>query len=216
MFQQEPQQPSLTDRLRGTANRMAFVASVFATFAEVALFRKHFGERYFQGLKTGLVVPLILFFPVFFPNEDPRPLLAFLPLYLIMCVLHRIDIVRRRRRGKCREHSLFNGVSKLEHGWPGVSELTLKCRHEPLVMLGMGVVALLLSPPMAWFFICCSAGMAVHAGLLAAHERQRALDLADAHLDGHRLMNQPETRRVMTGPVVWIHPPGGNRERSNP
>ncbi|MFT3686363.1 MAG: hypothetical protein QM783_15825 [Phycisphaerales bacterium] len=43
--------PTLTERLRQQFNFLAFAASVLTAFAEVALFRTRFGERYFQAQK---------------------------------------------------------------------------------------------------------------------------------------------------------------------
>lgn len=208
-----PAQPGFLERLQNTANGFAFAASVFTTFAEVALFRTDFGERYFQCWKTGVVVPLLLLFPLFWPGEDPTPLLLCLVLYVLMCMLHRIDIYRRRRRGGPRIHSLYNGKSRLEKSWPNVSEDLLKSKYEPFLLSAIGVAALVFSPPLGWFFIWCAGAMMVHAGLLNASQRQRALDLTDAQIEGQVLagMAQEQTRinPLHEAEVVSVH--GSNR-----
>jgi hypothetical protein len=208
------------ERARSTANLLALVAGVFTAFAEVTFFRTGFGVRYFQGLKTALVVPLLFFFPIFWPREDPRGLWLCLMLYTVMCLRHRSAIWRRIARGEGRPgtaggggggvHSLYNGVSKLERVFPRASEAVIKGKYEPLVMLGMGVAALIVSPPLGWFFVWCSVAMGLHAGLIFAHQRQRELDLSDARIDGQLLMGTSHESGPMVlthadGPVVRIH-----------
>lgn len=205
----QQEQPGFLDRLRSTTNALSLVTGVFATFAEVAMFRTTFGERYFHGWTTGLVLPLLLLFPLFWPQHDPMPMLLCFVLYVLMCAAHRISIYRRRRRPDMQIHSLYNGVSRLQRVWPRVSEHDLKSKSEPAVMLFFGLCALTFSPPLGWFFICCAVSMAAQAALLIANRRQRELDLVDARIEGQLIAgasNEPPRPAVpVTGDVVTIH-----------
>lgn len=200
--------PSLADRLRGQFNVMALIASVFAAFAEVTFFRTNFGQRYFQGWKTGLVILLLIVFPLFWPRHDPSPVLLCLLLYLVMCAKHRANIFRRRCRGETGIHSLYNGISRLERRFPKASEDVLKSRYEPAIMFLMGLSALIVSAPLGWLFIWTSAAMAGHAALLLANQRQRSLDLADARIEGEQLAGMSRGCAPVassTSSVVRIH-----------
>jgi hypothetical protein len=200
--EQPGQQQSFMDRMRQQLNVLTLIAGVFTTFAEVTLFRKQFGERYFQGLRPILVVPLLLFWPVFWPYEDPRVVLCCLPAYIVACALHRATIVRRRTRGGPSIHSYYNGRSWLMHRYGKLGERVVKTRVEPLVMLLMGLGALTFSPPLGWLFVWTAAGMAFHAGLLHRSDRQQALDLADAAIDSEHLAARA---RELRGDTVRIH-----------
>ncbi|MGD9691425.1 MAG: hypothetical protein AB7G17_01125 [Phycisphaerales bacterium] len=208
--QQQPH-ASIAEQMRQSANVVALASGVFATFAEVALFRTTFGERFFHGWKTGLVIPLIVLFPLFWPQHDPTPVLLCLPLYLAMCACHRLSIYRRRRRGDSAIHSHYNGACRLLRTWPRVGEETLKRKYEPAVMLCFGFAAFVFSPPLGWFFLCCAAGMAVHAGLLHADRRARSLDLADARIDGQLAMAavRPSARTAANRPDSFVTVHGG-------
>jgi hypothetical protein len=173
-----------TDRMRARLNALAFVAGVFSAFAEVTLFRKHMGERYFQGMRFLLVIPLLFFFPLLTPEHDPRPMLACIPFYLIMIAVHRIGIARRKRRGQLSVHSRYDGVSRLARLFPKLDEAALKSGQEPGLLIVISMPALGLSPSLGLFLITCAAGMMIHTRLLIAAERERGLDLADAMLEG--------------------------------
>lgn len=195
-------QPGFMERMRQQLNLLSLLASVFATFAEVALFRKQFGERYFQGFRTALVVPLLLFWPMFWPHDDPSGVLGCLVLYLVCCAVHRTSIMRRRVRGGSHVHSRYNGRPLLMRRYAKYGELAVKSRVEPVVMAVMGACALTISAPLGWLFIWTAVGMAVHTGLLTQSNRQQALDLADAAIDSEILADRA---RELRGDAVRIH-----------
>lgn len=196
-------EPSFMDTMRQRMNIMATIAGVFTTFAEVTFFRKGFGERYMQGFRPLLVVPLILLWPIFWPQEDPMLVLLLLPMYLISCGINRIATLRRRAKGGPRVHSYYNGVPRLWRPTTSrLDETTFKSRVEPLVMLGMGIAALIISPPLGWFFIWTAIAMGIHANLLTMSDRQQALDLTDAAIDSELLVARA---REMRGDVVRVH-----------
>ncbi len=210
---QAPAQPqtSFTDSLRGGLNFLSLAAHTLATFGEVTFFRTGFGARYFQGWSTGLVIPLMVVFPVFWPNHDPRGVYFCLLLYLVRCVWHRAGIIRRNwrhRKGMVSAkqviYSRYNGQSVLTKRFPRLSEIAIKRFAEPLVMGGMGLCALTFSPPLGWFFLWCAVGMFVHTHLLFAHDHHRVLDTVDAALESETLAECFREARG-GGDVVRIH-----------
>lgn len=196
------EQPGFMDGMRRNMNIGASIAGVFATFAEVTFFRTGFGERYMQGFRPLLVIPLILFWPIFWPQEDPTLVLLLLPMYLISCGINRIAGLRRRAKGGPQIHSYYNGHPRLWRPTSKLDETTFKCRVEPMVMLGMGIGALIISPPLGWFFVWTAIAMGIHTNLLNMSDRQQALDLADAAIDGELLAARA---RELRGEVVHIH-----------
>lgn len=203
-----PQQMSFTERMRVRLNLLAFVASVFSVFPEVTLFRKNMGERYFQGVRCLLVIPLMLFFPMLTPEHDPRPLWLCIPPYLAMVLVHRISIARRKRRGQFGIHSRYDGTSRLARLFPKLDEAAIKSGQEPGLLIVLGIPTLGLSPPLGLFLITCAAGMIIHTRLLIAAEHERDLDLADATLEGaahsHQLLSPAASHRKATA-FVTIH-----------
>lgn len=203
----KPPEPGFMDRLRTHAWVLAFVVGTFAAFGEVTFCRKNFGERYFTSLKTLAVIPLLLVFPLFWPREDPSGVLLCLALYLVRCAVHRAAILRRRRRWEAGErvphvHTYYNGEPVLLGRFPSLGELGVKATAEPLVMLGMGLAALVFSPPLGWLFVWCAAGLFVEHRLLTLHDRAQALELADSALGSEQLAARVRTLR---GEAVRIH-----------
>lgn len=203
----EPAPQSFAERLRTQANAMAFVAGAFAAFAEILMFRKHFGARYFQGWKTGAALLLIPFFSLFWPQHDLRPLFFIWLLFIVRCAMHRVSMLCRRWREsrgmRSRPvHSRYNGEPVLLRRFPKWSETTIKRMVEPLVMLALGIGSLTFSPPLGWFFVWCAVGMGIHTGLLHRHDVQQARDLADAAIDSEILAARV---REIRGDVVCVY-----------
>lgn len=217
---QQENQAGAMDRMRSTANLVAAVAAVFATFAQVTFFRHTFGVRYFRSFKTALVVPVLFFFPIFWSRDDPRWLWALLALYSVMCIRHRLNIWRRIVRGESGLHSMYDGISRLERFFPKASEQKIKSFHEPAWMFFIGIGSLAVSPELGCFFILCAFGMGVQSGLMFAHDRQRTLDLADAQIEGQllagSLIDPAPTLPPQAGVVVRIHRSVVHPERKTP
>ncbi|MFT3686362.1 MAG: hypothetical protein QM783_15820 [Phycisphaerales bacterium] len=150
---------------------------------------------------------MLLLFPLFWPRDSPILVLLLLLHYVMMCAVHRADIVRRRLRGERDIHSFYNGISRLEKRYPNVSEAVLKGRYEPAMLFLMGLCSLIISPPLGWLFIWTSAAMAFHAKLMSAYDRQRELDLADAQIEGAQLAGtlRGRARSAPIRSVVSIH-----------
>ncbi|HEX2839349.1 MAG TPA: hypothetical protein VHN77_14625 [Phycisphaerales bacterium] len=208
--QQSPQpQASPLQNLSSAANVLAIAAGTFALFAEVTLFRKNFGARYFNTWRSLLVIPLLMVFPIAWPREDPRFVYFLLLLFLLSCAWHRLCTLRRRWKqlkglpgAGPIIHSQYNGEPRLARRFPKLGEVTIKRVVEPLVMLGFGLAALTFSPSLGWFFLWCSAGMFVHTQLLYMHHQQQSQDLVDATLESEQLAVRVREER---GDVVRIH-----------
>lgn len=190
--QTEPAPESFAERYRKQANTLAAIAGFFACFAEVTMFRRYFGVRYFQGFRTFGAFVLIPVFSLFWQGYDVRALYLLWLLFIVRCAFHRFEIRRGQRRianviGVEPVHSYYNGWPILLRRCPQMSEVAVKCKVEPAVMLGFGLCALTFSPPLGWFFIWCAVGMGVNAGLLDRHDRQQAQDLADAAIESEML-----------------------------
>lgn len=184
----DPPPPSVEQRIRGQLSGAANLGGAFATFAEVTLFRRHFGCRYFQGLRVFWALLLIPVFSLFWQGYDLRALYAVWLLFLVRCAFHRWESRRAERRsrgpmGLRMPHSLYNGRPILLPRFPKMSERDIKRKAEPAVMLAFGLASLIFSPPLGWFFLWCAVGMYMHTAALDLYERQRALDILDAAVD---------------------------------
>lgn len=202
---EQPPQPSFMERMRSQINILVFVASIFAVFGEITFLRRRFGERYLRGWNVPLVIPLLLFFPIFWPTESPGPVMLCFVAFIFMSLVHRIAGVRRRMRGETGVHSMYNGQSRLERLFPNASEADLKTKHEPIALIALGMAAGSVSSPLGWLFIWTGVASGFHAHMLFEHFRHRELDLADARIEGQQLMGTPRRPDPMSDAVVQIH-----------
>ena len=193
---------SLQERLRAQGNVLAGIAGAGATFAEVLMFRKDFGCRYFQGLRTFWAFLLVPAFSLFWQGYDLRLLYGLWLLFIVRCAYHKHAARRRETRsletGAPLEHSLYNGVSVLWPRFPKLSERDVKRKAEPAVMMLFGLGSLLISPPVGWLFIWCAVAMYVHTALIDQYDRQRTLDVLDAAWDSEQIAARIRERRRST------------------
>ena len=206
-MQPQGNEPSTMDKIRTQGNILSFIAGSLAIFSEVLFFRKHFGERYFNTLRTVAVFPIMLVYCVFWGGYDLRPILYCLLGYIVMSFIHQRNIARRRRRringlGGPVIHSYYNGVSRLARFFPKMDEVRIKAFAEPLCLLIAGFVCMIFSPPLGWLFIWTALAMVIHSGLLNARDENKVLDLTDAAMEGEMLA---ERFREVRGDVVRIH-----------
>jgi hypothetical protein len=174
-----PGGPSMPD-FRSAANIFALILFILAVSTEVFL-RKGFGPRYF-GLQSALAALAIPFFTIFFPHDDPRPLMWFLMAYLGMCLLCRIGTMACTARGlHC--HSRYNGRPLLCRVLPWMSEVAIKRSVEPAVVLVAGLLIAEWNLPLGSYLMLSAFGLAATAFLIEAHERQRSMDMLDGYLD---------------------------------
>ena len=184
-MQQQTQQPNAIERFHSSVNVMMLFAQSFAVPIEVLLHRK-FGARYLS-MKALIAVGLMIVFPVFLPHSDPRPLLWFIGVYLLMCLRARIETRWRERRGFV-EHSRYSGFPRVCEHRPRWSEVTVKRIGEPFAaMLTGAIIAGLYNGPLGMFIVCGGFCMMVVATATVEADRARRLDLQDAVIDSEQL-----------------------------
>ncbi len=192
-MQPQQQEPSSAERLKATANWVFFVVRSLAVIAEVSFLRKGFGERYL-GMQTFFALPVLLVYMAFWPGHDPRPLLWYLVLYLVMCGVARIDIARRRRAGLC-VHSRHNGFPRIARLCPGMSEVAIKRSAEPLLVAGMGMLVAMVNLPLGFFLLLTAVALFLTTGMNEAYERVRALDMHDMVIEQQQIAERFRTLR---------------------
>lgn len=179
-----PDPPTLMERARQTANVLTFVMQAIAHTVEVHL-HHGFGPRYLD-MPAAAAVPLLFFYNIFWEGFDSRPMLIFLGLYILRCLIIRLQLLLGKRRGP-RQHSRYNGVSYLTRWFPKKDELTLKRDTEPNVVLFAGALAMLISVPLGFYLFSAAFALSYTVGLSVKYEEVRAQDMFDRYLDQQRV-----------------------------
>lgn len=165
---------------RAAAGIAVLAAQTIAAPLEPFL-RRGFGPRYF-GLPALLGLFLVPFWMVLWPGEDPRPIVGFWWLFILMQLIARLESVGKRARQR-PVHTRYNGTPRLSAIFRGTSEHTLKARHEPWLAILAGAAALPFSLPLGSYLIAAGLCLAVCASVGEAVERARALQLRDAWIE---------------------------------
>ena len=199
---QQPQQhePSVLERLQSGANWLYLLCRAIAVMAEVSFLRTGFGERHL-GLHAFLAVPLLMVYAAAWPAHDPRPLLAYLALYLVMCLVARAESLSRRLRGR-REHSRYGGLPRIARLMPRLSEVTIKRVVEPLLVLLLAMVITPLNEPLGTYLLLTAFALCISVNMTAAYDHVRAVDMHDALLEQQQLT---ERFRAMRGERLPHH-----------
>jgi hypothetical protein len=154
---------------------------VWATSLEVFLHRD-FGERYL-GLNSLGVLLLVPLYTAFWSPHDPRPMMCFLPAFLLMCVVARLGMAKRRFGG-LQGHSLYNGWPRFLGAKAKVSERSMKLLHEPLIAGVVGwAVRDSYNAPLGTYLMIGGFCLFVSASINEAAARAQAMDLNDAEID---------------------------------
>jgi hypothetical protein len=164
-----------------------FICRVLAVSVEVFL-HKGMGERYL-GLQAAAVLLLVPVYSLFWPGYDLRPLMLFLPAYLVMCFVARAGIAARLKRGEhCHSHYT---------GWPhGIkpgtkcSELTAKRVVEPAIVMMAGFLLRQFNPPLGTYLMFAAAGLLISVSASDAEQRTRSLDINDAVIDQEQVADR--------------------------
>lgn len=166
------------DSYRQSLRVMERISDVVSMSVEVFL-RTNFGARY-MNLHAGLAALLILFWPIFFPQDDPLPMLLFLVGYLLMLARARAARLAKRLQGKPDEvHSRYNGTPRLCRWMSRTSEAAIKSHVEPVVVLGLGVVLAGLSPPLGCYLVFAGLCLKATNSFIEAREQARTQDIRD-------------------------------------
>lgn len=178
------QSEGLFEGYRRFLGGIAFVARAFAVSVEVFLHRADtFGERYL-GLQAGAALLLIFFWPVLCePHHDATPMLCFAGLFVLSCMLVRVRVFLRRRRGGPQPHTRYSGTPELLQRFKRLDEVKAKQTVEPFLTFIVGAVMLNFSPPLGGYLMIASAGLLISNGLAAEYERRRVSDMHDSYLE---------------------------------
>lgn len=177
-----------------TVNNVGMLA--FRSLAvSLEVFLHHgFGERYLGLPVLGALVAMFIWLSMF-PGHDTRPMMMFMSLYFGACVLARVSIFRRRKRGPA-VHSLYTGRPWLMAIVPKLSEISVKRYIEmPLAFLG-GVFLLPVNQPLGSYVMAASIALIACVDADLEADRRRAQDMYDGYLDQQ---NVAERFRRMRG-----------------
>jgi|ERR1043165_6581525 hypothetical protein len=183
--QQQPQQGQPFQEMRQNVNMLVAVIQIIARMSEVFLRRPGtWGERY-CGLQFVLSwIFCFCFSSLFYPREDPRPMLSFWLAATALLLVHRICGVWRRRFGY-ESHSLYSGRS-----WFAGDEIRAKTFKEPIVTILVGVFVLYGSTPLGVYLIVAGICLGVANQYQAFAEDARVRQARDARIDAEILMQR--------------------------
>lgn len=182
MQRDEPQPKGFTpiQDAKAAAGIAMLVARSIAAPLEPFL-RSRFGSRYF-GLPSLIGLFTILFWCVLWPGEDPTPMVWFWWLFIAVQLLARLESIGPAARAR-PVHTRYNGRPRVASVFRKTPERTLKARHEPWLVIAIGLTVLGLSLPLGSYLIAAGFCLAVCAGVSEAAERAVALQLHDAWIE---------------------------------
>jgi len=185
------QPPDTGTSFRTMVAVMAMVAQTLAVPVVVFLHKPAtFGERY-MGMQAAAATVLIFFWPIFCePAHDPRPMFLFLVAYLFMCLVIRIRVAIRVRRGGPMPHTRYTGEPRLMRFVRNMSEVKVKCILEPVIVWLIGGLTLFVSPRLGGFLMFAGVGLFISNGMTDRFSRQRALDMHDAFVEQRGVVDQ--------------------------
>lgn len=198
MQNEQPQPKGLTpiQDARAAASFLVLAAQVLAAPVEPIL-RRRFGRHYF-GVPSAIALIALPLWCVFWPQEDPQPLLVFWVLFILMQLAARIEGVRMAVRGEIT-HSRYNGSPRIARLLPRMSEEKIKGNIEPWLVMVCGVMLLGVSLPLGSYLIAAGISLGCVAGVMESVSRARATQLHDAWLESQeqsaRFRNMQRGRR---------------------
>lgn len=162
----------------GYVNFFLFVCHAWATSVEVFLHQAP-GNRYL-GLQAAFVLLLVPFNVLFWEHYDVRGLLYFIPAYLLMCVIARIGMLQRWRRGESC-HSFYSGWPRLMTPRAKCSELTCKRLLEPVLVLSLGYLIYSLGQqPLGAYLMWAAVCLCISVNASARCHDLMAIELQDS------------------------------------
>jgi hypothetical protein len=175
MRRSSEQEPSRVKH-RDSFGFVLWISGVFAVGSQVFLHHTH--GRQWPGMRGVYGLLAILFFTVFFPNQDVTPLLDFLVAYIAACAVGRINVVARG--GDALVHSQYNGRPRIMWLLRFLREGTIKRLVEPLLVLVVGIVTLNLSRPLGAYLVLSGWGLFISTNAPEMYMRRRVEELYDA------------------------------------
>lgn len=165
----------------GLFNAALFVCRAYATSLEVFLHRG-LGSQYL-GLQAAAVLILVPLFGCAWEGHDLTVLLLFIPAYLVMCIIARIDMFRRWRRGEyC--HTQYSGWPRLMTAKATMTELACKQYVEPLLVFALGYCVLQMGErPFGGYLMFSAVCLAISTNIDVVVDRMRAAKMNDAVIE---------------------------------
>lgn len=182
MADEQPRPKGLTpiQDARAAASFLVLAAQILAAPVEVFL-RVRFGRHYF-GIPSAVALIVVPMWSIFWPDEDPGPLLIFWGLFILMQLRARVEGIRMSNRGEIT-HSRYNGYPRLARLFPRMAEEKIKGNIEPWLVMWAGVLMLGLSLPLGSYLVAAGFSLGCVAGLMESVARARARQLHDAWLE---------------------------------
>lgn len=174
-------------RLRSAANLANLLARTLAVSVEVFLHRR-LGSRAI-GIEGACVIPLIMIYCLFWPEDDLEPMMWFLGGFICMTALARASGLVRRWRGT-EFHTRYTGLPWLMLIFTRTKELTVKRFLEPVFMFGLGGVTICVNPPLGWYLVFTGGGLAVSVLISEMHQQTRLMDMRDAAAEQRDLLER--------------------------
>jgi len=180
MQEQQPKGWTPIEDARKGANVLMLVAQVLAAPIEVFL-RVRFGSRYF-GVPSAIAILALPLWMMFFPYEDPRPLLVFWGLYILMQLRARIECLRMVSHGEY-VHSRYNGAPRLRSFCRRTPERTIKVCHETVFVCLAGLLMMPASQALGSYLVAAGIASGLLGSTIEAVDRARAIELNDAWIE---------------------------------
>lgn len=187
MQDQQPKGWTPIEDAKKGANFIVLAAQVLASPIEVFL-RTRFGSRYF-GIPSAIAILALPLWSVLWPREDPRPLLIFWGLYILMQLRARIEGVRMVARGD-HVHSRYNGRPRLARFFRKMPEQKIKVVTEPVVVCLIGFLMLPMSESLGSYLMAAAFASGLLNSTIDAVDRARTVELNDAWIEQQSLADR--------------------------
>ena len=179
-MQQDQQQPKGWTPIQDAQNAASFLmlaAQALAAPVEPIL-RTRFGRCYF-GVPAFIGFLAVPMWMLFWPTEDPGPLLTFWAVYIAMQLRARIECVWMAAKGDI-VHSRYNGRPRLARLFRRMPEHRIKSAVEPWLVIFTGMLMLGVSKPLGSYLLASGFSLMLVASVIEHVERSRALTMHDA------------------------------------
>jgi hypothetical protein len=176
-MQQEQNQQEPFQEMRQSANICVGLAQIMSKMLEVFLrVPGTFGERYlnFQAVFSWLI--LLVWGPMLFPTEDPRPMLWAWLAATAWLLVHRVA-------------GLFRGNAEHSRYW---GRSILPPHMEPVVAALTGMITLAFSMPLGSYLLFAGIALGISMSWQESADRARVRAMRDARIEQEWFMRQVE------------------------
>jgi hypothetical protein len=181
MMLNQQQNPGQGNDGRNASHWAMLILRSIAVTVEVFLHRS-FGSRYI-GTQGFVGVLVILFFGAFVGVPGTGGLMVFLAAYLFACLVARVQIDRRKRRGFDPQHSRYTGWPYLMSIFPRCSELTVKRFIEPVLVVIVAAAVMNAAPALGLYLLMAGGVLFIMVNHDEAEERRRVQNMQDSFID---------------------------------